>query len=896
MQEKKNGKVSNSNADDASVKLNFSDGSEDSALFFELEAQKKKKEQRKEKETVQQDPSKEEFALPNKYTINKRHNTSRMIVDESPSVRATYMPKFTDVSLNYRITEEKRPRRKFNAKRIDSNETGSLSNADAIDPTTEALDVGHVSDVKVVDTSVPSKSEKTEFRSTIYKFSGSQPVSEPKKIEPVEEAKIEPTVDFVILSDESSADAVFANGDINYSVMVKASAVEERNSVDEEFASLQEESKKTESEIVEPVAENVAAEKEIKPTAVEYKLPDPEPIVIDVPEVNEITLVGHNAGVTFSDTPDNIGDVMSSNEKGFANEYTSFSQRDSFKDKFLDVIMSVKVRLAFSFLILLVALVVENISAFGIDMPSVMGMSGMRSAMAILDIQIVVCLFLLSLPETIGAFHKLFLGRVIPELFVPVSFAVLVLYYVSIIMLTPLKYPLFGLVFAVFSVGAILATLFRTSADFSNFKTVSRNSAKKIVDRKLTRTLPEESFAVDGKVEGYKSKTARVFRATFVSDFFKRSGKCSENSSNVALMLALAFGIAFVGGAVAYFIPGGLVASIKTFVTIFMLGIPAFVVLSHKLPYYHSSIEAMYENSAVIGESTLYDYSGVDVITFSDTEIFGTDDIKLQRIMLYGKNENLPKAMQQMTAIFSVVGGPLENMFASSIEQYTTYAVNVVIEDDGVFGDVMGAEVRAGSYEYMKRHGVLLPEESAKENQYTSTKIMYAAENGVVYAKFYIRYALSEEFMMLLPSLCDEGVTPLLYTRDPNINADLLRILTAGTDTIRVLKKQTLNSYEEKVYHRVSAGMVTLGDKTNIVNMLLMSKKYVRFQSRMTTTEVTAMIVGCVLAALISFGNMLEVPSILLALWQVAWCFALYFMSRRALRTARRNRKTGNFD
>ena len=65
MQEKKNGKVSNSNADDASVKLNFSDGSEDSALFFELEAQKKKKEQRKEKETVQQDPSKEEFANSN---------------------------------------------------------------------------------------------------------------------------------------------------------------------------------------------------------------------------------------------------------------------------------------------------------------------------------------------------------------------------------------------------------------------------------------------------------------------------------------------------------------------------------------------------------------------------------------------------------------------------------------------------------------------------------------------------------------------------------------------------------------------------------------------------------------------------------------------------------------
>ena len=90
------------------------------------EAQKKKKERRKEKDAVQQVPSKEEFDLPNKYTINKRHNTSRMIVDDSPNVRATYMPKFTDVSLNYRITEEKRPRRKFNVKRIDNNESAAL--------------------------------------------------------------------------------------------------------------------------------------------------------------------------------------------------------------------------------------------------------------------------------------------------------------------------------------------------------------------------------------------------------------------------------------------------------------------------------------------------------------------------------------------------------------------------------------------------------------------------------------------------------------------------------------------------------------------------------------------------------------------------------------------------
>ena len=64
----------------------------------------------------------------------------------------------------------------------------------------------------------------------------------------------------------------------------------------------------------------------------------------------------------------------------------------------------------------------------------------------------------------------------------------------------------------------------------------------------------------------------------------------------------------------------------------------------------------------------------------------------------------------------------------------------------------------------------------------------------------------------------------------------------------------------------------------------------------MTTTDITAMRVGCVLAVLISFGNMLEVPSALLALWQIAWCVALYFTSRRALRTPRRKKAADRLD
>ncbi len=899
-------KKANGNADNNSTKLNFTDGAEDNSLFFEHEQQSKKKEQNKQKNFQQPSLDKEEFSLPPKYTINKRYNTSRMIVDESPKVHTTYMPKFTEASQNYRITEEKRPRRKFDPDKLKAKNKKD-ENVDAketIDPTTEAVEQNNNVDVNVINTAVPTPAPKQEpTHSTVYKFE--KPVVSKENEASIEEppAEVEETSqEFVIVSDESSADSVFGSGEIDCSVMLnKSETVFKLNNDYASFENLAEtsaeESESEETILCEETSndEKNSEQKEEEP-ANENILPDPEPIVIDVPTPGENPVVERGTYGMYADAPETVGDESFSVGKTSAVEYTAFSQRDSFKDKFLDTIMSVKVRLFASIAIMIVAFLIENLFLFGVSVPSLVGMFGINSALAILDIQVVVALFLLALPEIISAFHRMLLGRATPEIFVPVSFIFLIIYYILIIFYSPAKYPLFGLVFAIFTISAILASLFKKSADFSNFKTVSRNSSKKIVDRKLTRTLPEESFAVDGRTEIYKSKTARVFRAAFIADFFKRSGKCSENSSNVMLVLVSTFGVSFVAGVVAFFVSNGLISAIETFITVFMLGIPTFTVLTHKLPYYHSSVEAMYENSAVIGESTLYDYSGVDVITFQDTEVFGAEDINLQRIMLYGKNENLPKAMQQMTALFTVVGGPLENMFAASIEQYTAYATNVAIEDDGVFGEVLGNEVRAGSYEYMRRHGIAVPDAQQKENPYNSVKVMYAAENGEVYAKFYIRYSLSEEFAALLPMMGDEGIVPLIYTRDPNVNGDLLRMLTAGTDMIRVLKKYNLPLGDEKVYHRVSAGLVTMGDKNNIVNMILMSKKYVRFQSRMTVTEVTAMIVGCVLALLISLGNMFAVPSAILALWQAAWCVVLFFMSKHALRTERRSRKTTKKD
>ena len=258
--------------------------------------------------------------------------------------------------------------------------------------------------------------------------------------------------------------------------------------------------------------------------------------------------------------------------------------------------------------------------------------------------------------------------------------------------------------------------------------------------------------------------------------------------------------------------------------------------------------------------------------------MFGSEGVSLKKVHLYGKTYNAGKAMHQMYAIFSAVGGPLSDMFKASVEEGSPSAIELEIEDDGISGRLGEHTVYAGTAEYMARKGAFIPPDDFRTNlaQGDSTKVMYGAEDGKVYVKFFIRYSFSEEFTMLLPSLKDAGIVPLIYTRDPNLTAEFFRMLTLGEDIIRVLKKHTVPENEDKVYRRVSAGIVTLGNKLDAVNLVLHAKKYAAYQSALSMSELIAMLAGTVVAIMFAITGSLSVPMVAVAALQLVWCAYLY--------------------
>lgn len=704
-------------------------------------------------------------------------------------------------------------------------------------------------------------------------------VSAPVDARTLDEERIDPMAE---LHPETSPDAIEVTVDnkedlIDDSTTVFKFSDEEQNeepnaeNVIEEPAAVEEK----DVQMTPPVQENVQAS---------VHAPEEPKKEIEKYVPTEVSLVEHIKG---------IGDPIV--EDSSKHEYNNIERRASIKDKFIDMILSIRVRLCVAIALAIGVFVFENVRHIGIDLVALFRLEAVNGALAIIDMQFVICLLLIALPELISAIKHTACKNLASEILILPAFAVYTVYTISVISgAVTGDYVLLGFMFSIFVVSVIASSLYKKTADFRNFKKISSPEIKTVVDNKPTRLLERENIALDGVIEEHKSKTARAFKTEFVADFFHRTDKSSEQHERLLFLILVPFGVALVIAFLVFFLyEKTYISLITTFSVIYLFSIPAFSVITYKLPYFHAVKEALSKGGAIIGESSMHDYSGVDVVCFEDTEVFTSEDVNIQRIMLYGNNENLTKAVRQMSALFMNVGGPLDEIFSSSLDRRPDPARSVCIKENGISAELDGKKIMAGSYEYMISEGAKIPED--KEDAcatFGSTKTMYAAENGVVYAKFLICYRFSEDFTMLLSQMREAGITPLIYTRDPNVNQELLKSLTAGTIDVRVLKKTTL-PHLSFAPSKVSAGMVIDGGKENLVNMIILAKRYVKLQATVKITERAALIAALALGAVLSIGGMLSAYSVpMLSLWQISWCIALYIMSKSAFRFLKKDKES----
>ena len=774
----------------------------------------------------------DEFSVPTSFVVDEKYNTS--FSEERRTVYSTYVPKFTDASENYRMADQPRPPKK-------------IPRLLSVDPTAEEENKEN-KDAQVVGVGDAPASAEAILN-----------VSKPAAASDMPVKEAEPTVE----SEREMIESLLAPAKAEDPIEEAAAAESCVNS--------------------EPPKEEAE-----KPSAESYSIPDPEEVtfrILDYPED-----IGRSA------LPQVIEEVVPPVQKKlFApKEYQNIGQKMAFKDMFLDRLNSVAVRLGAALLLTLVLLVLENMHLVGLDAVSALGLQQFPVAFALLDMQIVICLFLLTMPEIMRGIRALTRGLFHSEMYVAVLFVFQIIYAVATMLASSKDHPQYGFLFGLCVIATIGGSYLRHHASFLTFRHVGGREEKLAVEKKMTRTLEKENFALDGAVDEYKSKTARAIRTSFVSDFFARERKSAENTRHNLKYLLISLGIAIVSAIVMFFIGDGMVSAVSTLMITLYLSIPVALLLAHRLPFYISVHAASALGGGVIGETSHYDYAGVDVVTFKDTEVFSKGAIALKHIILYDAAKEFTTVVEQMSSLFSVVGGPLGVLFSETLVKKCPAADEAELEEGGIFGRIADVTFHVGDANYIASKGIALPrEKDNREALDLATKVMYAAENGRVYAKFYVQYRLSPSYASMLASFAKEKIVSLVYTRDPNVNNELMRYLAADRDLIRVIREDA-RTEESDVRERASVGLVSTEDKASAVSLLLLCRRYAKMQKNLVYALWFALGAGAFLGVMLSLFGVLSLPSVAYGVLQIALVAALAFYAFKALREDKKSPSGGS--
>ena len=270
-----------------------------------------------------------ELVVPDVFSVDDRYNTP-ISTDYSGRIRSTYVPQFTEVSENYRMKDDPRPRRETSevaevtrvevATEAAASEPVPAASAD-VDPTAE---LDETADSAVLVTTKPGIAEDDSTETlNVFKFGEPEPAPVPR----------ERTVE------------------------------DERAEITRLFLSSKPEQVAAEQPADEPAEQIKLEEPAPAPRKVEdYRIPDPVDAAINVVDFSRQA----SADMPGVD-PEGVTDMtVEESKKRRTPEFTGKKQRDGFKDRFLDTLMSLRIRLVAAVIFGALLLGLEIMNGFGI--------------------------------------------------------------------------------------------------------------------------------------------------------------------------------------------------------------------------------------------------------------------------------------------------------------------------------------------------------------------------------------------------------------------------------------------------------------------------------------------------------------------------------------------------
>ena len=565
-------------------------------------------------------------------------------------------------------------------------------------------------------------------------------------------------------------------------------------------------------------------------------------------------------------------------------EYTSRDQNNEIMSMYESKYKSLLIRIAAAAALLVCLFVIENFSLLGLAMPEFMRPTSYPVVYAMIDLQLVVFSGILVYRQVIEGYRSILERKYTPESLTTFVLTLSVIYSFA----AGLTAPVEG--FALYNLPVVLAVLLALVCEFMNLKremysfNVVASKKKKFVVTPVsdaTESLEREIF--NDYVPG-EAQIIRVGKTDFVDGFFARSigEKMSKPIIGILLpallLLALVFAVlSVVGGGNAYD------AFTAAFLTI-ALAAPLTLFVIYSYPFYKASKDAFENESAIIGETSLGEYSGSAVISFEDKEVFPSSGVKVTSIKVFGQNR-IDEIIYNIASAFIMIGGPLADVFSQATHDmgHSEDVELAEVDDDGFTVTVDGELVYIGKASYMEKKDYDPPfdNETRKQEQNPSTGILYVAFNGQLAAKVYVQYTIDGEFEGILSQLYKTGMCVGIKSFDPNIDDLLLaKKIKAMKYPVKVIRAKNVEDIPH-TFDRCESGVVSKRSVKALLKTVALCEHVTSVIRTNLIVGVLAMLIGAVVMVFVNaFGSEAALPSLYVLLYQLFWLIPVFVISK----------------
>ncbi len=505
------------------------------------------------------------------------------------------------------------------------------------------------------------------------------------------------------------------------------------------------------------------------------------------------------------------------------------------------------------------------------------------------SLQIMLLACVCAYEQVINGFKSLFRG--IPRAETVLSFLVVAGIIHSAVLArlieTPEEPVMFNFAVALAAVLTLIYSIYNTGRERMNFDVVSSKKTKYIM-----RRLPDEESMSQAKAFMEQTDACDVMKiekTDFIEGFF---GRMYQPDPTVTIfmicMMSVAAALAVLVGFFVNMRGGSSVDVLNAAYIALLISAPLSVLVAFSYPFYRATRAANEYDSAIIGETSLGEYSDASIISFDDRNVFPSYSVKIQNIKIYN-NARVDRVLYYAASVFAYAGGPLQDVFeVATLEMGHSDNVQIFDTEAGFLAaQVNGVNIIFGSCAKLRDKGFVIPEENASDDVDFSGElsIMYMFREDKLVAKMYVKYVMDGDIDLILKQFQGTGLYVCVRTFDPNIDermiAKKLNMRRIPLKVVRYASPEEVTMYEEKA----DSGLVTCASPKSLLQVISYCDKVLHTRKVNIALCVLSVLLGiAVIGLMILSGTVGVVNSLFVAIYHLLWVIPMVLAAKMFIR------------